>query len=82
MNRYDGIPRNILSRIGQLSDVRGGDVVADWSKALVRLVARLRMILRSWVRVLAEPWTVEPSNVSWAGTVVDLYKCEGLFVAL
>ena len=56
--------------------------MAEWSKALVRLVARFRMILRSWVRVLAMPWTVEPSHLSWAGTLVALYKCEGLFVAL
>ena len=40
--------------------------MADWSKALVRLVARLR----SWVRVLAKPWTVEPSHLSSAGTLV------------
>ncbi len=38
--------------------------MAECSKALVRLVARFRMVLRSWVRVLAKPWTVEPSNLS------------------
>ena len=59
-----------------------GDGVVEWSRALVRLVARFRMILRSWVRALAMPWTIEPSYLSWAGTLVALYKREGLFVAL
>ncbi len=63
-------------------DYFGADGVAEWSKALVRLVVRFRMILRLWVRILAMPWTVEPSHLPWAGTLVALYKCEGLFVAL
>ncbi len=48
--------------------------MAEWSKALVRLVARFRIILRSWVRVLTKSWTVQSSHLSWAGTLVALYN--------
>ncbi len=64
-------------------ELNKGDGVAEWSRVLVRLVARFRMILKSWVRVLAMQWTVEPSHLSCMGTLVALYKClKGLFVAL
>ncbi len=37
-------------------------------------------ILGSWVWILPRSVTVHPSCPVWAGTLVALYKCEGLFV--
>ena len=38
--------------------------------------------LGSWVRIHLKSVTVQPSCLVWAGTLVALYKCEGLFVVL